>query len=488
MANRCGYSFAVLLLLTTLAAPQTAGSKGVYNSSGNVAPSQVWIDASAFWFPVSGTLTIPDICNIISQNILTSSYPTNYPNGAVIDARGLYNPTIPLPPKGPITCTGTPFDNFTGSVSPPPTTILLPAASIKTTKPWILPNSMKIVGEELNTEIDPQGTGAFDAIDMGSSTLCNAPCSGISVEHLVIDGSSNPNANGIVNNYAQSSSYVNDVSFNNIGCASLVINAPNSGPYTTINSGFSPTGVVGTGCSGGGTEVIYYPLCIDIEAQTKGVHGVTCIGPPLGATGPYPHTAGIYVNASNNTVEDLHFERYWDGVEIGNVPSAGVVTGVVVSNANGGEDRYPQPIENIVHICGSISSSSGNEGACTSFGTVADVSVLQSTYVGSSWPAGATSVQDDVTGTSIQVTSTPTTGMYALGEPTDSGNSRFSTSPSAVSTSSGAPTAPTWGVGSDGAIGGQTCVTPGSLYSNTGGGTGMSVFVCTSGNHWMSIP
>ena len=100
-----------------------------------------------------------------------------------------------------------------------------------------------------------------------------------------------------------------------------MINAPNSGPYTTINSGFSPTGVVGTGCSGGGTEVIYYPLCIDIEAQTKGVHGVTCIGPPLGATGPYPHTAGIYVNASNNTfVEDLHFERYWDGVEIGNVP------------------------------------------------------------------------------------------------------------------------------------------------------------------------
>jgi hypothetical protein len=155
---------------------------------------------------------------------------------------------------------------------------------------------------------------------MGSSTLCTTPCSGVSVEHLSIDATSNPNVNGIVNNYAQSSSYVNDVSFSNIGCAALVIGSPNSGPYTTINSGFSPTGVGGTGCTGGGPNV-NYPLCIDIETQTKGVHGVTCIGPQLGNTGPYPHTAGIYVNASNNTVEDLHFERFWDGVEIGDVPS-----------------------------------------------------------------------------------------------------------------------------------------------------------------------
>jgi hypothetical protein len=34
---------------------------------------------------------VPDLCVIVNQ-ILTGTYATTYPNGAVIDARGLYNP------------------------------------------------------------------------------------------------------------------------------------------------------------------------------------------------------------------------------------------------------------------------------------------------------------------------------------------------------------------------------------------------------------
>ena len=183
------------------------------------------------------------------------------------------------------------------------------------------------------------------------------PCSGIAIEHVNIYAATNPGLNGIVNNYAQSSSYVNDVAFAQIECAGLVIGAiggqasmaANSGPYTNIDF----LGLVsGSTCSGGGPKVSY-PLCIDIETQTKGVHSVTCIG-EASTTSTAPGAA-IYVNASNNTVEDLHFERFWDGVQIGDVPSGTTVANVVVSNAAGGEDGGGvKQIQNIVHICGRI--------------------------------------------------------------------------------------------------------------------------------------
>ena len=64
-----------------------AGQKAVYNSSNIVTGSTVWVDLSAWWSS-SGT---PDLCALIRTNVLTSSYgsSTFYPNGTVIDARGL---------------------------------------------------------------------------------------------------------------------------------------------------------------------------------------------------------------------------------------------------------------------------------------------------------------------------------------------------------------------------------------------------------------
>jgi hypothetical protein len=345
---------------------------------------------------------------------------------------------------------------------------------------------MKIVGEVSGTFIVPQ-TGTWspsDVIDMGSSAFCSTPCSGIAVEHLYIIATNNPNLNGIVNNYAGSSSYVNDISFKDVGCAALVIgaqssDAANSGPYTNISSSTSVN--VLPSCSGGGPEVSY-PLCIDIETQTQGIRGATCNGttsPQHDIVSDPPHAA-IYVNASNNTVEDIHVETFWDAVQIGDVASTmTTVSNVLLSNVVGGNNGSG-PVQNIVHIC-------GKAGTCMSYGTVQDVSVLQATYVTPPGPTAAATVEDDVTGTSIPVASTSLTGMYVLGENIDGGHSRFSTSPSAITSgSTSIPTAPTWSVGNVSLTTNAPCRTPGDLYSNTGT-SGMSVYVCMP-DGWQPIP
>jgi hypothetical protein len=454
---------------------QSAGNKAVYQNGTTVTFSQVWIDASAFWLTNNGNKTVPDLCTIIREDILKPSYPTTYPQGAVIDARGLYlNPAAP-PAIGPITCTRTPFDYFQ-STSPPPTTILLPATGIPISQTWVLPNNMKIIGQGQDTVIKPTANG-IDAIDMGSSNLClTTPCSGIVVEHLWIEGSGASKITGIVNNYAQSSSYVNDVTLNNIGCAGLVIGAQssaaaNSGPYTNITFGASG---VGSGCTSAGNQVSY-PLCIDIEVQTRGVHGATCIG-----ASSSPRAAAIYVNASNNTLEDLHVETFWDGVQIGDVASGKNVSNVLVSNVTGGNNGTGA-VQNIVHVCGPMTPGP-HEFACKSSGSVQDVSVFQGTYTSTTFPLAATSLQDDVTGTSIPAPML--TGAYALGEALGSGYSRFTSTMGAIVSNGTASTAPTWSVGNTVAAG--PCTTPGALYSNTSGGSGISVYVCTTSG-WKPI-
>src|SRR5580692_5655939 len=153
-----------------------AGNKAVYGTNG-VTFSKVWIDASAFW--ISGT---PDLCGIIN-NILTSNYSQNYPNGAVIDARGLVYPKA----QKPITCSIDPFQNVTATS---PSTVLLPAAVIPVSTTWTLPNNTKIIGEGVGTLLSAQSglpTGSY-MIEMGSSSSCPAEgCSGVGIEHLKLE-------------------------------------------------------------------------------------------------------------------------------------------------------------------------------------------------------------------------------------------------------------------------------------------------------------
>jgi len=86
------------------------------------------------------------------------------------------------------------------------------------------------------------------------------------VEHLKLQQANHP-LGGIVNQYAEQSSYVNDVTLQNLGGTGILIEAPNSGPYTDIVFIADPnmSSCSGTSC----------PVCVDIEAQT--VHHVVAV-------------------------------------------------------------------------------------------------------------------------------------------------------------------------------------------------------------------
>jgi hypothetical protein len=470
----CKLSIFMLACITTVATAQVQGNKTVYNSSGHTAPSTAWIDASAYW--TSGGA--PDPCTIL-QSILSSGYgSTTYPNGAVIDARGLYNSHTP---SAGLSClsTETPFDSLSGlSSAPPPTTILLPPVAIAISKTWIVPNNFKIVGEGKLSILAASGT-MTDMIDMGgeyeTTGLCDfssggtTPCSGIAIEHLQLNGNSVA-TNGIVNQWAQAQSYVNDVLVTGVLVKGLWVGAPtsgtagatNSGPYTNIYY----LGGGGSSCDSGVSGTC--PICADVEVQTQGLHGFTCIG-DAGASAK--GNAAIYVNASNNTVEDVHIEAFWDGVEVGDV--SGTVGNITVENVDGAGNSTGV-VTNTVHICGA-------GGTCLVSPTaVKDVTIFQ---VKNS-TANKISVVDDMTGTSLGNSPTysmPVEGMYALGDTLGTKQfSRFNTDPAA----------PTWGIGNTST--GSKCTTPGALYSNTQGISNSkdSVYVCIYNGgspQWRSI-
>jgi hypothetical protein len=473
------------------------GNKAVYGTNG-VTFSKVWIDASGYW--TTGT---PDLCGIINI-ILTQNY-SQYPNGAVIDARGLVFPGQ----RSPIRCTVDPFQGV-GATSP--STILLPAAVIPVSTTWTLPNNTKIIGEGVGTLLSAQAqfTGSY-MIEMGSSSSCPAEgCSGVGIEHLKLEAGGNTGVNGIHNQYSQTPSYVNDVILSDFTGTGLRIEGPggtapgaiDSGPYSNMT--YIPPMKAGPDCNSTSC-----PLCVDIEAQTRGIHGFTCRGNQYTANQQngqgYP---GIVVNASNNTLEDIHFEAFWDAIEVGNTSSATPVSNVVISNVTGSPSDTEstctqQPsgnlcqVHNVVHICGPNFNSGSGHCPITG-GTVSDVTILQADDFLDVQPPATNVIQDDVTGTTLvrlSSTSPPTTvGMYVLGEALggNAGHTRFAVSPAPTGNfASSSTVVPTWGVGTVG-VATQSCSTPGALYSNTQGtSSGNAVFVCTgsSGSFaWQPIP
>jgi hypothetical protein len=473
-----------------LALAQNPGDKGVYKDSTNVVASADWIDASAFWTKVNGHLALPDICAII-DNILTNNYSGKYPNGAVIDARGLYDS---VDSQVTIACTGTPFDNV--NTNPPATTILLPAVTIPISYTWVLPNNTKIVGLGSRTALSANAadgtmlsastslTGYM--IEMGSSN-CPSPqgCTSVAVERLDLDGTQSSTAMGIDNTHSVDSSYVDDVNFHHFSLTGLHIAAANSGPYSNVTYAAKSAATCNSSDA--------CPMCVDLEAQTKGLHGVTCLG---NATTGQKVTSqygppGIQVNASNNSIEDVHIEAFWDGIEVGNTSTTQPIGNIVVSNVTGSEsnDCSPCQVTNVVHICGQHPHDTTDFGECqVTTGTVEDVTILQVTSkVLSSSHAGTTTVEDDATSTSIQACFTCelpfSTPFYGLGEP-DGGPtaaySRFAGNPAQSGGNYGPQTTPvpTWSVGSA-SINGTPCLTVGALYSNIVGSSGNIIYVCT---------
>jgi hypothetical protein len=474
------------------------GQKAVYGPNG-LTGSAVWVDASAWWNPV--TTPVPDLCSIIQLKILTSGYgSSSYPNGTVIDARGL---AYGVKNGTQTACSVNPFGALTG---PPPSTILLlPSGFVDTNVTWVVPNNTTLIGDEQGTTIRAKNpsNGLFSGsyiIEMGGTNniggtvyhLCpqGGACTGIGIEHLFLEGALVTGVGGIDNQYSQAGSYVNNVNLDGFSLTGLFIEAPsstypgatNSGPYSNIvfNAGSNT------------------PTCIDLETQTQGIHGVTCIGNSSTVVNPF---AGIVVNAGNNSIEDAHIESYWDGIQVG--PANTPVTNVLISNVTTGDSLLTK---NTVHLCGPSPLPGSTFGNCAGNyvnATVKDVTIFQAMNGNG---IQTTTVVDDVSKNAIVAcfTKLPTagpgcaypilsTGMYVLGEPdagsttTNPAYTKFSSSPTTLNGNynNGSSYMPTWGVGTV-LPDSQLCSPVGAIYSQTGT-TGKSVYVCNASGNWITI-
>jgi hypothetical protein len=389
--------------------------------------SQSFIDASVF------AATGVDFCGVLNGILISTSYSTS-----VIDARGLPGAT-----GTSMTCTsGTPWNNGSSFINKP-STILLPAGTITIPSAWVLPNGTHLVGEGDNPSYGSTIRATFSSggmIQMGTS--CPTPgCTAISIENLILDGNKN-GVDGIVNQNAQDLSYVDHVALYQILGTGLSISSSsnNSGPYTNI--AFDTGG-------GNGTTLTH---CLNINGTTgiKGVHGLNCV-----SRGITPAPAGILLDASSNSIEDVRIVGFDDGIRIGSVAIA--ESNVLINILGDTVPAVPSPIY-VVHI--------ENAGY-----TVSDLTVLGASNSG---VAGTYTIHDDVTSTDLSDSSV---AMYIVGKQADGGYSRFTTSPNA----------PTWATGTNSPTG--SC-TKGSVFSCSGSSSSCGSHVlygCPSGSSWTEI-
>jgi hypothetical protein len=428
------------------------GNTGVYancaaGSGIGVQGSAAYIDASY----VTGTASKFDVCAKINAVLKSSGYPTA---GAVIDARGVGSGTAQV-------CSISPWGGTAPSGGWRPATILLPSGIIVIPAGWILPNATRIIGENAGPNTSAtDGVTTIQAcvtsttgcssnlsgamITMGSSSASyncpSAGCIGVGVEDLWLDGQG-LSINGISNTVSQELSYVKHVNLYQIIGTGLGLSgtSQNSGPYTDI--GFA----LGAGTAAAGTT------CVHISGvETRGIHGLTCVGNIGSGTVP---SSAVILDASNNSIEDAEIQGFGTGILIGQNSNA---QNDVLLNIRGGLN-----VSTVV----AITSVSGK--------IVSNISIMAASDGGNT---SAVTIQDNRTTPASTITA-PTVAMYVLGSPIDAngspiGYTRFTT----------AIGQPTWGVGSS-IPSPLTGCTVGSLYSNTSGsGTGTSIntwYVCT---------
>jgi hypothetical protein len=463
-AFKCSFFSATVILLALYSVgPETAhaqtinsaeqGDNAVWLNSTHIAGSSAFIDASAF-------TTATDICAKIAAALTTTA---SFPAGGVIDARGAF-------PTGTTrqVCANSPSSTLTSQ--PPAATILLPAGTIILPVPWVLADQTRIIGEgreqtTISTETTSNGSKNFSGsalIQMGSSSWCpSTGCTGVVVAEMFLEGNGSvltATVDGIDNAFAGEFSQVESVTVSDFTGNGLLVQgavasglADNSGPYSNLaisNISGDPTSTTS---------------CIDLEAQTHGIHGLTC-------TSNGNPTAGIYLDGSGNTIEDVHFEGVIAGVLVGSQHVAAADSIINISGVDGGNSgpvTYDIQISSNTQSGGAPNVSDLTLIAISPFGTI-------KSYV----------VQDNLTG--INIPKTDNVALYALGDPFGSGYTLFSTSP--VTPSSSVPTngLPTWGVGTTNLGTTDSCDTPGALYSNTSGGSGSTVFVCTESTGTLS--
>jgi hypothetical protein len=183
-----------------------------------------------------------------------------------------------------------------------PSTILLPAGTIITSVPWVLPTNTKLIGVAKGTgnnylsetTIESQFNGGA-VVQFGDSHCPSAGCQGISVEHLTIYGFGNI-VNGIENDNCGLLCYADHVTMYQVLGTGLKVsgaNATDSGPYSNITFDVGSSPGASTQCA----QIIN-------TTGTRGIHGITCIASPNA-------TNGILLDASNNSIEDVRIVGWW---------------------------------------------------------------------------------------------------------------------------------------------------------------------------------
>lgn len=517
----CCFALAFLSTSARRAEAQTEGYNAICNSSScngaypsEISPSPSTIDASVFGN--SG-----DVCAQI--RLAFGNIPLGA-TGITIDARGVQ----PSSPGAPFACTGTPWYSGSGSPNLTPSVILLPAGQISMSQTWIIPSQTRVFGAGVYGSSKAhsatgygtylvcnssctlgQASGVppafiqFGGYDVTGNAYCNPfPCTGISVEYLTVDGvtfnssgASYPQpAVGILNQYGQQGSYVNQVNIINlaettsgtyavglqIGGGSGSASAINSGPYTDIFFQASLTE------SPGMPQEIYPTECVEIyQSATLGLHGITCVlGDNMASDGSSP---AIALDASYTTIKDVHVEDFYDGVRIGAnaAAQADTIANVtsyklyLISDIGSGTPACPQPVNgigNAVHICGPAGGS-----GCDN---ISDLTIMAVAPIPSSTLHDANAVMDDQTVVSTGVS----VGLYDLGTAgttlAGGGRTRFFAG-NASSTSSNP--IPSWGVGNTSPP--SSGCQEGSIYSNTNPppASNSTIYVCSHSGTWVPI-
>src|SRR5258708_18765245 len=495
--------------IATMAQSEGNNAVAVLDSQGHIklGAASSYIDAAPFYQSLANLDLCLTLQYILTQSTFTSgsNYAATYPNGAVIDARGI----LPGSANG-LTCNVNPCVGRGGTATSP-ATILLPGATIAITQPWILPSNTRVIGEGSGPQ-NYTALGNFgnfsgnQMIQMGIAGT-TSPATGVVVEHLQLEGGGKGNYDGIDVVNAADGSYVDDLDIKGIGAqpsfvhlssvcgtstaTSLCIgpNATYSGPYTNLNI------VPSFPCSTQ-TEVCKQTAGVKIQAQTRGLRNITCVATSHNDSN-WP-LAAIYLDSYGTSIENVHVEGFKDDIVVGDYSDAQgdlaiigwtaptqnpiySVSGNTIANVVGATGSGP--LQNTVHICSPNVASLACSGNGAISGGINDFVVLQAKNGGGA--SNTEAVQDD--NLSVNTSNNGAVvyaGLYAVGRPnTTGGYARFTTMPGNSATAVN----PTSAVGAANSLG-ASCTNYGAIYSNpNGGGEGANTIYVCSGKVWVAI-
>jgi hypothetical protein len=362
-----------------------AGWNVVDGCLGSSVTSNSIVDATVFP-AVSG-----DVCTQINAALF--ALPSF---GGTVDARGL---------TGNLTCNSNPWNGFSGVA-----TVLLGAATFKTTIPWVLPNKNRLFGigradpNSANTEIQWATTAPASVtpiIDMG---IGPNPNFAVFVGELGVDCNGVANLIGIRNQNSQELSGVDHVNMRDCVVNGLDVegtNSQNSGPYSNLEVNYSANVCVA------GTQPTI-PVNYS-GSNRRGISGLTVNADSCTTKPP----AGVDINGKSDVTgsglfEKIHCENVGDCIRVGNTTTT---HDVVIAGVQGCPDNMNDySCTNVIHICGTTSTTN-----CSGTGGAHDIVVEG---IGMNNGSGNL-LLDDVTHTTLAGSADPSLGFYALGHGTN---------------------------------------------------------------------